>query len=221
MSMDVDISRVANTLRVPGLRYRSFGNQPVRPAAAGSANAPVIFPGLDAPTGSASAAPRPPEGASATMTLLADALSNKAPPARPPAAPGAPDWPLLDALGAPPAPPAPRGEATLVRLFGGQAAPVPPSPMPPSPVAAQPVPVQAPGPAAPLPAAARPGGTWAVPVAAQSPGPAASPATPGLLPADQVTTPLADIFQSLAQGGAAPASPFAALRLPGGAPGFR
>lgn len=147
------------------------------------------------------------------MTLLADALSNTAPAVRPPATPDTPDWPLLQALSAPAAPLAPREEATLVRLFGG----------PPAPVAPQPFPLPAQG--APAPAAGRPGGTWAAPAPAPAPAPALAPAAPpaaaGLLPADRVGTPLADIFQSLAQGGPAPASPFAALRLPGGAPGFR
>ncbi|MDO9708077.1 hypothetical protein [Paracraurococcus lichenis] len=153
------------------------------------------------------------------MKLLVEAMGkDAAPTASAPA--GAPDnpaqaWPLLQTLDQPPAATEPQA-GTLVRLFGNEPAPAPQVP----PIVARgPVPsFMAPPPVAP---AGPFGQVFGAPPQAPVPDPRATAAPPALVPAERVTTPLAEILQRLARGASIPASPFAALRLPGSTPGFR
>jgi hypothetical protein len=211
MSQDLDIARVAQALRAPGLRYRSFGNEPVRPQYPPAKNPEVTISGLDATVGRETEGPHPVEESRPTMKLIAEALSPAAPQpvANPvPAAP-APAWPLLDALNQPveaaelreP----PRG--TLVQLFGsgppGLPAAAPPAPPPAPPVLpSAPAPATVPLHAGPFPA------KWA-----------SQP--PALVPAERVTAPLAELLQGLRRGSAPTNPAFAALRLPGSGTGSR
>ncbi|MCB4820844.1 hypothetical protein [Roseicella aerolata] len=206
MSQDVDITRVAAALKTPGLRYRSFDNEPVRPVSPPAAKAAVTIPALETPVMDVPEAPRASEEASPTMTLIADALSSMAPPVPPPAsaaATGGPSaWPLLDAVRQPAGTPVDAmAGGTLVRLFGTAAAPT------------------AAPPADPPRAGWLPGVVAAAPVPPAPLLPAAAP--PPLVPAGRVTVPLTDLFHTLGHGQPAAPSPFAALRLPGGTPGSR
>jgi hypothetical protein len=207
MSQDMDITRVAAALKAPGLRYRSFDNEPVRPLGPPMAKAAVTIPALEMPAMGVAEPPRASEEASPTMTLIADALSSMAPPVPPPvsaAAAGAPPaWPLLDAVRQRAGTPVDlMAGGTLVRLLGTTAAP-----------AASP-------PAAPLQAGWLPGAVGSAPVQ-PAPVPPAAAASPPLVPAERVTVPLTDLFHTLGHGQPAVPSPFAALRLPGGTPGSR
>lgn len=205
MPQDDDITRVAAALRVPGLRYRSFGNEPVRPETVGQANGAERNAVLNAAARSDLVAPPPAEEPRHTMKLIAEALSPPAPVAGPFAA-AAPAWPLLEALAQPPAAAEAHEPAcgTLVQLFGGLSIP---------PVAA-PAPLALPPGAFALPATA-PAGPFP---AAWAPAAAAAPGHPlGLVPADRVTTPLAEVLQGLGRGGSAAGPAFAGLRLPGSA----
>ena len=205
MSQDQDIARVAAALRAPGLKYRSFGNDPVRPENQPVAKGTVTLPVLNAEIGRDIAGPAAAEDPRLTMKLIAETLASSVPPTSGPfPAPAPAAWPLLDSLTQPPAmdeaPEAARG--TLVQLFGDLAAPMPgllPAVLP---VAAAPA----------HPAAAGPFPSGWAPQAAAFGGPAEPP---GLLPADRVTAPLAEVLQNLGRTGAAPNPAFAALRLPG------
>lgn len=220
MSQDVDIGRVAAALKSPGLRYRTFGNEPVRPASLPATKAAVTIPAVEMREAVAEM-PRAPEGPQPTMRLIADGLSSPAvvpgflptgvAPAAMPAA--VPAWPLLDALRQPQVEPDGRSAGTLVRLFGG----LPPAG--PLPAPAAPLPAAIPRFAAPLPPTSGPLPPAPLSAVMEAAPPLAS--APALVPAGQVTTPLADVFQGLARGAAAPASPFAALRLPRTGPGVR
>src|SRR3954467_8178527 len=85
MSQDDDIARVAAALRTPGLKYRNFGNEPVRqgvPAPAGDAapeKGTVTNLAFDTALGRSFAAPTPVEEPRPTMKLIAEALSPTAP----------------------------------------------------------------------------------------------------------------------------------------------
>src|SRR5690348_3036336 len=122
MSQNDDVARVAQALKAPGLRYRSFGNEPVRSQNPPETNATVTITGLNATAGPEIDGPRPVEEPRPTMKLIAEALSPAAPPtvANPAPVAPAPAWPLLDALSQPAGTAEsrepPRG--TLVQLFG-------------------------------------------------------------------------------------------------------
>ncbi|MFC7473306.1 hypothetical protein ACFQS7_03015 [Dankookia sp. GCM10030260] len=217
MSQDEDIVRVAAALRAPGLKYRNFGNEPVRSESPAGAKGAVTIAALNTTPGRDTASPPQVEDQHPTMKLIAEALSPAAMPVAgsfqgmaPPA------WPLLDAL-APPVAAEAREAArgTLVQLFGGLVAPVGPALPPPAlPSSAFAPAVPAGPPAAP---ALPPGGLFPTAWASQPQGMAADPAgpAPGLVPADRVTTPLADVLQNLGRGGGATNPAFAGLRLPG------
>jgi hypothetical protein len=215
MAQDVDIARVATALNAPGLRYRSFGNEPVRAPAPPEAKGAVTISALSAEAGSTTEGLRSHQDASPTMNLIANALSGTVP--IPPPVAGAvasgaplaapPTWPLLEALkqAAEQGDGDQGGRGTLVRLFGGAPAPT---------AAAMPTASIGPFPGSWAPASALPPGPEAGGLAAL--GAATTP-----VPAERVTLPLADVFHALARGVAAPASPFAALRLPGNGAGPR
>src|SRR6476620_4693372 len=102
MSQDDDIVRVAAALNAPGLKYRNFGNEPVRPQPSAAGNGMVTISGLNAVTGQDTAGPASSEDSRPTMKLIAEALSPAAPPAAGPfQAVASPVWPLLDALAPP------------------------------------------------------------------------------------------------------------------------
>lgn len=192
-----DVSRLAAALGAPGLRYRSFGNEPVRVAAPNHASPSMTFPLSNAAPGPDSPAP-PAEETRPTMRFIADtplpATSSVAAPPQPSAPP---EWPLLAALYQPPEPPVaepPRG--TLVQLLAGIGQAAPPVAMPPRALS---------GLAAPQPAFG-----WPAPPA---------PAAPAVLPAARVPGSLSEVFQTLAHGVTANPT-FAALRR-GGAGGTR
>jgi hypothetical protein len=220
MSRDDDIAQVAQALRAPGLRYRSFGNEPVRPQNPPATNAAVTIPGLNAAAGRETGGPQPVEEARPTMKLIAEALSPAAPPSAANPVPVAPTpaWPLLDALNQPAESTElrepPRG--TLVQLFGS-GAPALPAAAPPVPPPAAPVFPPAPA-AAAMPVHAGPfPDQWA----SQPPAAAAPAALHALIPAERVAAPLAEVLQGLGRG-SAPVNPaFAALRLPGSGTGSR
>ena len=203
----------------------------------------VTISGLNAVTGQDTAGPASSEDSRPTMKLIAEALSPAAPPAAGPfQAVASPVWPLLDAL----APPVGAAESrepargTLVQLFSGMAAPLPAAP-PAFPAAAAFAPSAPMGGAMVMPLPAPPGaGPFPAPGLLPTPGPfpthwapplaepaAATPAR--LLPAEQVTASLADVFQGLGRAAAPGAVPgatrgsgaFAGLRLPGSGTGFR
>ncbi|MDJ0388678.1 hypothetical protein QMO56_11195 [Roseomonas sp. E05] len=68
MSQDTDIARVVAVLRTPGLRYRSFGNQPVRSASGASqADSLLVLPPATDPDSE-----QPPAGNNATLALAAE-----------------------------------------------------------------------------------------------------------------------------------------------------
>jgi hypothetical protein len=212
-SQDMDVARIATALKVPGLRYRSFGNDPVRlahtPAGPCAATIPTpewrsdgLAEGTEAfqdpiPVMHLLAAALPPIAAAPRIPAPPIGLPGRAPGVDGPAA-----WPLLDAVtrpaGPPPYMPEPTaGErgGTLDRLLAGPAPPLP-------------------GPAA---------ATWTatVPPALAHGRDAVPDAAPGLLPAARVTAPLAEVLQTLGRGAPAVRSAFDALRLPGHAPGVR
>jgi hypothetical protein len=231
MPQDKDIARVAAALRTPGLKYRNFGNEPVRPGApapaghAAQANAALTNLALDTALGRSFAAPTPVEEPRPTMKLIAEAISPIAPAAAGPfPAAVMPAWPLLDSLTQPPVAAEP-ARGTLMQLFGGLSAPATatlPASMPasmPAPISAAPPlaafasPLPATTPAGPFPAA------WALQPPAAEPAGAPEPvpsgqAAPGLVPADRVTTPLAEVLRNLGRGGPAANPAFAGLRLP-------
>jgi hypothetical protein len=224
MSQDEDIARVAAALRTPGLKYRNFGNEPIRPgvpvpaAEAAPEKGTVTNLVLDAALGRSFAAPTPVEEPRPTMKLIAEALSPATPAvAGPFAAPATPAWPLLDCLTQPPAAAEP-ARGTLVQLFGGLSAPAAAAlPVP----AALPLATFAPPVAAPLPAPPAAGpfpAAWASPPPAAEPAGAPGSVLPGLVPADRVTTPLAEVLQNLGRGAPAANPAFAGLRLPGHGP---
>ncbi|TDH59442.1 hypothetical protein E2C06_27400 [Dankookia rubra] len=238
MSQDNDIARVAAALGAPGLKYRSFGNEPVRPRIPPEAKGAERNRALDATIGHDLVAPMPAEEPRPTMKMIAEALSPSAmPPAGPFPAAAAPAWPLLDALSAPMvAETREPARGTLVQLFGDLAAPGPATPPPVAtlPAASLALPAAAFAPPAAVPAAIPAAGALppAAPVAPAIPAsPAAGPfpatwaplapaaatpaAAPGLVPADRVTTPLAEVLQNLGRGGPAANPVFAGLRLPG------
>jgi len=74
MSHDADIAHLAAALQVPGLRYRSFGNQAVRKPGEGK----VVAPGP-----ALQAAAIPPQGSA----IMAEQLSGKRPPIQNPVSP--------------------------------------------------------------------------------------------------------------------------------------
>jgi hypothetical protein len=193
MAQDSDVARVAAALRSPGLRYRSFGNEPVRGSPPRSLDdAPNSFPLLGAALEAAAAEPLAiPAPPPSFVPLPADFASRPSPgpvdlsyPLPEPARPAAPPVAGPAAHRPPPAPSAPAApdaapSGTLAALLGGVAQ-----------------------------AAARP--HWPAPV------PQA-----GLLPAAMVTLPLAEVMRLVGGAAPGPASPFAAFRIAGGPAGAR
>lgn len=217
MSQDGDIARVAAALRMPGLKYRNFGNAPVRPEILTAAKDAIINCALNAAIGREVAVPTNVEDPRSTMAQLIETAPPAAPPPASPAptAAAAPAWPLLDALAPQPAvAEAPQG--TLAQLFGGASA-VPPAAAPPAGPLPMPAPLfrMAPPAAAFPPASLAPAA--AIPAAGPFPAVWGAPAeSAGLVPADRVTTPLGTLLQDLGRDGATPNPAFAGLRLPGG-----
>ena len=176
MARDSDVARVAAALRSPGLRYRSFGNEPVRGAPSQSVDE------------SPDSAPLP--GKAPGIAMAGPAGAPAAPPSFVPLPADFASWPSpgpVD-LSYPPTEP-------------GRPAALPPA---------------APPEAAP---AADPGGLAALlsgvaQAAARAHWPPPLPQT-GLLPAGQVTLPLAEVMRLVGGTAPAPASPFAAFRLAG------
>jgi hypothetical protein len=174
----------------------------VRPEFPVAANGPLTIPAPNTIAGREIASPSQFEDTRPTMKLISEALSPTAPPvAGPFPVAASPAWPLLDALAPAVAEMHEPVRSTLVQLFGGLAAPAPATPAPAAPA----LPVGGPFPAA-----------WA-------PNPYPGPAVPGaagsssgLVPADRVTTPLADVLQNLGRGVGVSNPAFAGLRLPGG-----
>ncbi|SDD28220.1 hypothetical protein SAMN04487779_100667 [Belnapia rosea] len=247
MGQDSDVVRVAAALKSPGIRYRSFGNEPVRgtahPQADVSNSFPLLGAAIEAAATEARSVPMPAEPSAplaggppaSFIPLPADYAS------RPSPGPVDLSYPV-------PAPaPAPRQAEAAPR-------PAPPQPDPsiaeaaPRPVASTPQPVpprlpagsaeahqhllQALAPPAVLPVPAFPpgappqatGGTLAALLGAaaqgvpQAPWPSPLPDS-GLLPAAQVTLPLSEVMRLVATGSPSGKSPFAAFRIAGGRAG--
>jgi hypothetical protein len=214
MRQDTDVARMAAALRTPSLKYRSFGNEPVRhpqptpPPAEESAFdalgdalagahelAPDTVLGASEPPPPAPPEPFPPPPAYSVMPAEAPAAySAPVPPPPEPLPPVPPPQPAQAAprphLPVPPAPPPlpPVPEQSLLQvLLGSQAPIVPPRPLPP-------VAAMAPPPAPPLPASPAP-----------APVPLASPPQPPLAaaPAPQ-PGPVLPMLAALGTGPAVP-----------------
>ena len=212
MERDSDVARVAAALKSPGLRYRSFGNEPVRGTPSQSVDtAPNSFPlvGAAMEAAAAEAKPAPPAAEPhasvpppSFVPLPADFASRSSP--------GPVDLSYKLPEPARPAAPTPVAEAPY--------RPQPPLPEPPA------APFLAPPPA-PAPSHAS-SGTLATLLHGMAqtvapPGwPAAMPQT-GLLPAGMVTLPLAEVMRLVGGAQLELASPFAAFRIAGNPPGVR
>lgn len=276
MAHDSDVARVAAALKAPGIRYRNFGNDPVRSAATPAGRAIRPFPLPSAAMDADAAAPAPEDTRPAAETachampglaelptpepafivpevialrpvppaaVVPDARAGQFPSSVPPAypepappfSPAPAAFPELATPGLGPAPseqwPTDRGAGSyrLLEALGmpgaaGHALP-PASPwpvaMPQAAPRASTSTMQSLGRAvagAQLP----PGQPIAEPPAAAAAADGVGlPPFPGPLPAAMVTLPLAEVLRLIATGVSAAPSPFAALRVPGGATNSR
>lgn len=271
MAHDSDVARVAAALKSPGIRYRNFGNDPVRAAVTQLGNAARSVPLLgvvrDDDAGMATSREDPDllaethpaaESASHAVPGMLGMVAPEPVPAMPeavgtrpapPAAAAAPDTPAghspfgvatacpepsfglapaaFPEFAAPGLGLAPAGrKAGSYRLLEALGMPGEPPHTPP-----------AMGPRPATPPEPPPRGTTGtmqslgravagaqLPAAqplAETPAAAAEvaglPTCPGLLPAAMVTLPLAEVLRLIATGVSAASSPFAALRVSGGA----
>lgn len=263
MAHDSDVARVAAALRSPGIRYRNFGNDPVRAAVTPVGNVARSFPLLGAVTDAEAGAPAPrpvptaapdtpsaAELASFALPEIAEMTAPEPVPAMPEAAAAAPAPPAGAAPDAPPAYPEPAPSFGLAPAASPESAAsglgLPPAgrragsyrllealgmpgepPHAPPPAGPRPATMPEPPPRATTGTMQSLGRAVAgaqLPAAqpvAEPPAAAAEvaglPAFPGLLPSAMVTLPLAEMLRLIATGVSAASSPFAALRVPGGA----
>ncbi len=270
MAHDSDVARVAAALKSPGIRYRNFGNDPVRAAVTQLGNAvgsvPLLGVVRDDEAGtrmSREDSAVPPEthpaaeSASHAVPVMVEMAAPEPVPAMPesvgtrPAPPAAaasdtpaghspfgvataypePSFGLAPAafpeFAAPSLGPAPAGrKAGSYRLLEALGMPGEPPHAPP-PAGPRPASMPEPPPRAttgPMQGLGRALAGAQLPAAqpvAEPPAAAADvaglPTFPGLLPAAMVTFPLAEVLRLIATGVSAASSPFAALRVSGGA----
>ncbi len=196
MAQDSDVARVAAALKAPGLRYRSFGNEPVRAPRVDVSNVTDAYPLLGAAM------------EAAADDIAAPELAMPAAEPTPPEPPYVEPAPPVVAAYVPPPQPEP------------VAAPEPYTPPAYAPPAYAPPPMPEPAPAPPLFAQAlsQPVAPPA-PMPAQAPAPAAMPAPPAASPAYSLLEALgrqSDLGPSMSASASMPAS--ASYGQPGAAP---
>ena len=242
MGQEHDVARVAAALNTPGLRYRSFGNEPVRVRPVAEPEPQPSPPPAADEEGEALLRALETGGAFGAMPPLPEALPAPAAPAPPVQAPAPPAAAAAPPPAPPPAPaPAPLA-APLPPLDWAAAAPAAPAPSagllregemalarPVAPVPAAPAAMPAPAPAMPeagfalldaigaapppLPAPVRPPSATTLSLLRNGAGTGTlAGAPPEILPASRVTVPLAEVMRLISTGGQPPASPFDAVR---------